>query len=123
MKSLSLIYSNPPSREAWKSFSPAEQADGFRAYSALTQDLQATGHLIATEALADPSLGKRLAVRDGQVLTTDGPYAEAKELLAGFYLIHCDTVEEAIAYAARVPEAPLSLVEVRPVMDLSGFEM
>ena len=76
-----------------------------------------------TEALADPSMGKRLQVRDGETMTTDGPFAEAKELLAGFYLIQCDTLERAIAHASRVPEAELGLVEVRPVMDLSGFEV
>ena len=123
MKYLILIYSNPMSREAWKGFSQAERSEGYRVYGALTEDLAASGELIVTEALADPSLAKRVALRDGQTLTTDGPFAEAKELLAGFYLIQCESLERAIAHASRVPEAEFGLVEVRPVMDLSGFEM
>jgi hypothetical protein len=62
-------------------------------------------------------------VRDGQTLTSDGPFAEAKELLAGFFLLECDTPERAVEVAARVPEAGLGLVEVRPVLELGGTEM
>ena len=123
MKYLILIYSNPMSRELWKGFSQAERAEGLRAYEALTEDLAASGELIVGEALADPSLAKRVEVRDGHTMTTDGPFAEVKELLAGFFFIQCESFERAIAVAARVPEAEFGLVEVRPVMDLSGFEM
>jgi len=123
MKYLILIYSNPMSRELWKSFSQAERAEGLRAYEILTEDLAASGELIVGEALADPSLAKRVEVRNGQTMTTDGPFAEAKELLAGFYFVQCESYERAIAIASRVPEAEFGLVEVRPVMDLSGFEM
>jgi hypothetical protein len=56
------------------------------------------------------------------VVTSDGPYAEAKELLAGFFLVDCSSADEAVGWAARVPETRLGLVEVRPVMDLSAFE-
>ena len=123
MKYLILIYSNPMSRKLWKGFSQAERAEGLRAYEALTEDLAASGELIVGEALADPSLAKRVEVRDGQTMTTDGPFAEVKELLAGFFFIQCESFERAIAVASRVPEAEFGLVEVRPVMDLSGFEM
>jgi hypothetical protein len=60
-------------------------------------------------------------VVDGQIMTTDGPYAEAKEFLAGFYLLDCDSMERAIEHAAKLPEAAFGLVEVRPVMDLSSI--
>jgi hypothetical protein len=123
MKYLILIYSNPMSRELWKGFSQAERAEGLRAYEALTEDLAASGELIVGEALADSSLAKRVVVRDGQTMTTDGPYAEVKEHLAGFFFIQCESYERAVAVASRVPEAEFGLVEVRPVMDLSGFEM
>jgi hypothetical protein len=56
-------------------------------------------------------------------MTTDGPFAEAKELLAGFFLVDCDRAERAIEIAARVPEAEYGLVEVRPVLSLGGPEM
>ena len=75
------------------------------------------------ESLADPSLTKRVAVREGEMMTTDGPFAEAKELLAGFFLVECESMERALEHAARVPEAEFGLVEVRPVLDLGGLEM
>jgi hypothetical protein len=123
MKYLILIWSNPESREIWESFSDDERAEGFAYYASLTEELEASGELIVTEALADPSLTKRVTVREGQTMTSDGPFAEAKELLAGFYLLECESGERAVEIAARVPEAELGLVEVRPVMDLSGYEM
>ena len=123
MKYLILIYSNPVSRELWKGFSREERATGLRAYEALTADLAASGELIAGEALADTSLSKRVEVRNGETMTTDGPFAEVKEHLAGFFLIQCESFERAVTIASRVPEAELGLVEVRPIMDLSGFEM
>jgi hypothetical protein len=123
MKYLILIWSNPESREIWESFSAEERSEGFAYYAALAEDLEASGELIVTEALADPSLTKRVTVREGQTMTSDGPFAEAKELLAGFFLVECESAERAVEIAARVPEAELGLVEMRPVMDLSGFEM
>ena len=123
MKFLILIYSNPQSREMWANFSSAEQAEGYRYYAALTEELAASGELVVAEALADIALSKRVHVRDGQTLATDGPFAEAKEQLMGIYLVHCDSLERAIAIAGRVPEAEYGLVEVRPVMNLSEPEM
>jgi hypothetical protein len=76
-----------------------------------------------SEALAGRSLAKRVEGRDGQTVTTDGPFAEMKELLAGIDLIACENFDRAIDNAARVREAEYGLVEVRPVMDLSEFEI
>ncbi|MGH8774554.1 MAG: YciI family protein [Jiangellaceae bacterium] len=121
MKYLILIYSNPASREIWDGLSADQRAEGLSAYTALNEDLAASGEMIVAEALAHPSMAKRVSVHDGRAMTTDGPFAEVKELVAGFYLIECGTVERAIEIAAQVPEAAFGLVEVRPVMDLSGF--
>jgi hypothetical protein len=123
VKYLILIYSNPASREIWEGFSDEQRAEGFRYYGALTEELAASGELIVTEALADPSLTRRVTVRDGQTVTSDGPFAEAKELLAGFFLLDCDSQERAIEVAARMPEAELGLIEVRPVLTLGGMEI
>ena len=123
MKYLILIWSNPASRAIWESFSDDQQAEGFRYYAALAEELAASGELIVSEALADPSLTTRVSVREGQTLTSDGPFAEAKELLAGFFLVDCDSAERAVEIAARVPEAELGLVEVRPILNLGGMEM
>jgi hypothetical protein len=122
VKYLVLIYSNPASRGIWDGFTDEQRAEGFRYYAALAEELAASGELIATEALADASSTRRVAVRDGQTLTSDGPSAEAKELLAGFFLLDCQSAERAVEIAARVPEAELGLVEVRPVLQLGGME-
>ena len=123
MKYLVLIWSNPASRAIWEGFSDEQRADGFRYYAALTEELAASGELIVSEALADASLTRRVSVRDGQTLTSDGPFAEAKEQLAGFFLLDCRSAERAVEIAARVPEAELGLVEVRPVLQLGGTEI
>jgi hypothetical protein len=120
---LILIYSNPASREIWEGFSDDQRAEGYRYYAALTEELAAAGELIVSEALADPSLTTRVTVRDGQTLTSDGPFAETKELLGGFFLLECESHERAVEVAARVPEAELGLVEVRPVLGLGGTEL
>jgi hypothetical protein len=123
MKYLVLIYSNPQARQVWETFSDAQKAEGLEAYAALNDDLARSGELIVTEALADPSLAKRVTVRDGRAVTSDGPYAEAKEHLAGFYLVECESIERAIDIAARIPEAPIGTIEVRPILTYSGLEM
>jgi hypothetical protein len=120
---LILIYSNPASREIWEGFSDDQRAEGYRYYAALTEELAAAGELIVSEALADPSLTTRVTVRDGQTLTSDGPFAETKELLGGFFLLECESHERVVEIAARVPEAELGLVEVRPVLELGGTEL
>jgi hypothetical protein len=120
VKYLILIYSNPASREIWEGFSDDQRAEGFRYYAALAEELAASGELLVTEALADPSLATRVSLRDGQVLTSDGPFAESKEVLAGFFLLECESLERAVEIAARVPEAELGLVEVRPALQLPG---
>ena len=123
MKYVILIHSNPQSREIWESFTDSQRAEGYRAYAALGEELMASGELIVTEALADPSLTKRVSVRDGRTITSDGPFAEVKEHLAGFFLIECESEARAVEIAARIPEADLDLVELRPVLDLGAAEM
>jgi hypothetical protein len=123
VKYLVLIYSNPESRQIWEGFSDDQRAEGYRYYAALTEELASSGELIVSEALADPSLTTRVSVRDGQTLTSDGPFAETKELLGGFFLLDCESGERAVEIAARMPEAQLGLVEVRPVLELGGAEV
>ena len=123
MKYMILIHSNPASREIWESFSDAERAEGYRAYAALEEGLAASGELIVAEALADPSLAQRVPAGGGAALTGDGPFAEAKEHLAGFFLVECESMERAMEIAAQFPEADLGLVEVRPVLNLSAVEV
>jgi hypothetical protein len=123
MKYMILIHNNPASREAWERFSEAERGEGLAAYAALNEELAESGELIVTEALADASTGKRVAIRDGRTITSDGPFAEAKEQLAGFYLVDCESVDRAIEIAAQVPGVPPLEVEVRPVLSYDATEM
>ena len=115
MKYLILIHGNPTTRDLWLSFSDEERAQGLRAYAELGDDLVASGEMIVSEALGDPSTGVRLPARDDAMVRTDGPFAETKEYLAGFFLLECASLERALEIAARVPEAEFGLVEVRPV--------
>ncbi|TDW18392.1 hypothetical protein EV650_4977 [Kribbella kalugense] len=120
VKYMLLIYSNP---ESWASLS-AEQRDGLaEAHETLARELTEQGLLVSAAGLADPITTRTVQVRDETTTTTDGPYAEAKEHLAGFYLVECDNIDQAIGYAARMPDAEYVAVEVRPVMDMSGLEM
>ena len=125
MKYVILIYHNPAARQIWESFSDEQKAEGYGVYAALNEDLMSSGEMIVSEALADPAMAKRVTVRDGQIMASDGPFAEVKEHLTGFYLVECDSQERAIEVAARIPEAAISegRIEVRPVLDLSGMEM
>ena len=129
MRYVILIYSNPASGQVFDELPPARRKAGMDAFRALNEQLTASGEMIATEALADPSLAKQVSVSDGRTVPSDGPFAEAKEHLAGFYLIDCDSIDTAIGYAAQVHEAAVGpacvvdLVEVRPVMSHNGYEM
>ena len=123
MKYLILIHSNPGFLALWERLSDAERIEFGRGHFALTEDLAASGELIVSEGLADPSMAKRVSVRDGRTMTSDGPFAEVKEHLAGFYLIEVDTMERAVELAARVPDAAWGEVEVRPVLDMSALEL
>jgi hypothetical protein len=122
VKYLILIHSNPASRALWEKLSDDQRMEFGRDHFALSEALAESGELVVSEGLADPELAKRVSVREGQTLTTDGPFAEVKEYLAGFLLVECETMEEAVAIAARVPDAATGAVEVRPVFDMSLLE-
>ena len=122
MKYVVLIYSNAESRKLWEQFSETERGGGLAYYAGLTAELEASGELVATTALADLSTTKRVRVDEGRTLTTDGPFAEAKEHLAGIYLLDVAREERAVEIAAKLPEAALGLVEVRPARSLAVTE-
>jgi len=103
---------------------PAEQRQerglegGKLAYDAMlkfTASLQARGVLEASNSLASPKSATRLQVRDGQRRVVDGPFAEAKEIVGGFFLLNVATRDEALAIAAECPAAAWATVEVRPI--------
>lgn len=100
MKYMILIHSNPQFMERWKGLTDAQREEFGRGHFALTDELAASGELVVSEGLADPSLAKRVTAGDGRTMTTDGPFAEVKEHLAGFYLVACETEERAVEIAA-----------------------
>jgi hypothetical protein len=123
MKYLILIQSNERSLAAWEKMTGEERMDFGRAHLTLTDEMQNAGVHVASEGLADPELAAWVSVRDGRTIASDGPYAEVKEHLAGFYLVDCANRDEAIAWAAKVPDAAITEVEVRPVLDMSQWDL
>jgi hypothetical protein len=82
---------------------------------AFDADVRASGHCIASEALQPVATATTVRVRNGKVSITDGPFAETKEALAGFYLIEARDLNEAIQIASRIPPAQVGAIEVRPI--------
>jgi hypothetical protein len=119
VKYVILIYRNPASRQLWESLSDSDRTAGLEVYRKLNEDLVASGEYVASEALAYPEDGRQVWRREDGSISSDGPYAEVKEHLAGFFLLDCAGLERAVEIAGRVPEADLGLVEVRPVFDLA----
>ena len=88
----------------------------YEAYGAFTEELQASGKMVAGDALQAVSTATSVRVRDGETLTTDGPFAETKEVLGGYYLIDVETLDEALEWAAKLPGSWYGTVEVRPLV-------
>ncbi|MGH9244191.1 MAG: YciI family protein [Acidimicrobiales bacterium] len=120
MKYLLLIYVNPTILDA---LTEEERDAVFTAHDAFQELTRESGELVGFVALADPSNSSTVRVREGVPAVTDGPYVEAKEHLAGYYVVSCETVERAQELAAQLPDARYTAIEVRPVMDAGGMEM
>jgi len=89
--------------------------------SQLTHDLHANGNFLATAPLYPTSTATSVRVRQGKKLVTDGPFAETREQLGGYFLINAKDLDEAIGIAARIPGARRGTIEIRPVVELSGL--
>jgi hypothetical protein len=113
MKYALLIYSEPMAGD--QQLSPEEIEAMMAPWATYTKDLQDAGVMLGGEALKDVGTATSVTLRDGEVTTTDGPFAETKEVLGGFYLIESATLDDAIAWAARCPGAAYGTIEVRPV--------
>ena len=110
-----LIYTSEPTGQP----NPDEVGEMMESYNAYTQSIRDDGSFVAGEALHPTATATTVRVRDGQVVTTDGPFAETKEALGGFYLIDAPDLDAAIASAARIPGARYGCIEVRPIVDWS----
>ncbi|MCU1456665.1 MAG: PhnB protein [Actinomycetia bacterium] len=101
---------------------PAEVRDGWHGeYMEYTQKLAASGELVAGDALQGIDTATTVAVEDGKTLTTDGPFAETKETLGGFYIVDVPDLDRALVWAAQIPDARSGKIEVRPVLDLGDM--
>ena len=85
-------------------------------YGSFGQEVSEAGVMVAGDALLPIHTATSLSVRDGNVTTTDGPFAETKETLGGYYILDCKDLDEALSYAAKIPSAAFGTIEVRPVM-------
>ena len=110
-----LIYA---SEQDWASQTEEQAQAVNQEYMAFTKDIIDRGLMKGGEALQGIATATTVRVRDGETLTTDGPFAETKEQLGGFYLVEAKDLDEAIELAARIPDVRRGSIEVRPVMEI-----
>lgn len=115
MKYMLLIYTD---EKAW---TDEEREHCYAESTELTHDLNARGQYLAASPLQPVATATSVRVREGKPLVTDGPFAETREQLGGYFLVEAKDLNEAIAIAARIPGARKGTVEVRPVMELQGL--
>ena len=113
MQYLLLIYDN---EKTWADMPQEESGRLFGEYMQFTKDIKASGNYLGGEALQPISTATTVRVRGGKTSKTDGPFAETREQLGGYYLIEAKDLDEATAIAARIPSAKIGSIEVRPIM-------
>ena len=114
MRYLLLIYGD---EKQWAELSPADQQAEYEAYDAFGKWLAEKGWMRGADALQGTATATSVRLREGKVLTTDGPFAETKEQLGGYYQIECENLDQAIEAAAKIPAARGGTIEVRPIME------
>jgi len=112
MQYVALIHAD---EEAWEALTDAERQQAYAGYRQLAEDAREAGAMLGGEELAPTRAATTVRVVDGRTLVTDGPYAEVKEALGGYYVFDCDSFAEALEWAARIPAAATGAIEVRPV--------
>jgi hypothetical protein len=113
MKYLLLIYENEAS---FAGLGEAEQGKIFEEYMVYTKNIKKSGHYIGGEALQPISDATTVRVKNGKTVSTDGPFAETREQLGGYYLVEAKDLDEAIKLAAGIPASRTGSIEVRPIM-------
>jgi hypothetical protein len=117
MKYLCLIYDN---EQEWQKFPRDVQQKYMAEYGAFTESIRKSGQFIGADQLQPTHTATTVRVRNGKLSTTDGPYAETKEQLGGYYLIEAKDLNDAIQVASRIPSAKSGSIEVRPVVESRG---
>jgi hypothetical protein len=113
MQYLLLIHDD---EQLWAGMSDEERGAYHEEYMRYTHELIDSGAYVGGNQLQPTATATSVRVRDGETLTTDGPFAETKEQLGGYYLIEADSLDDALEWAARIPSARLGTIEVRPVV-------
>ncbi|MFG2905113.1 YciI family protein [Kitasatospora sp. NPDC048286] len=113
MKYMLLIHMNPV---IWDGLPERERNEVYSGHATFQQKILDSGEMVTTQALADPSASATVRVRDGRPAVTDGPYADTKEFLAGYYLVDCASRERAVELAGQIPDARYTGIEVRQVV-------
>ncbi|MBD0329809.1 MAG: YciI family protein [Thermoleophilia bacterium] len=108
---MALIYAD---EDVWNALSDGEREAIYERYRTFDQEARTNGAIVDGAELAPSSAATTVRVRDGETLVSDGPFAETKEALGGYYLLECGSLDEALALAARIPGADHGAVEVRP---------
>jgi hypothetical protein len=111
VKYLALIYAD---EGVWETFSEEDRQAAYAQYGAFADEARAAGVMAGGNELASTRDATTVRVREGETLVTDGPYAEVKEALGGYFLLECSSMDEALDWAARIPGAHHGHVEVRP---------
>jgi hypothetical protein len=119
MQYMLMIYAD---ESAFATMTPQDGEQMSAAYAVYSQELAASGALVAGERLKPSPNATIVRVRGGETLTTDGPFAETKEQLAGYYVIEAETLDDALAWAAKLPGAADGAVEVRPIWAMASME-
>ncbi len=114
MRYMLLIHDN---EQAWQGISKADEAKIYAEFGGLIGELKAKGHYLAGAQLQPTATATSVRVRDGKRMVTDGPFAETREQLGGYFLIEAANLDEAIGIAGRIPSARTGTIEVRPVVE------
>jgi hypothetical protein len=119
MKFLALIYGD---ESQYANATPADIAATFEAHGVFGQAAGEAGVFVGGEGLQPAATATTVRVRDDERMLTDGPFAETKEQLGGYYLLECKDLDDALNWAARIPEAKTGAIEVRPIMDYEALQ-
>ena len=106
--------------EAYQNISEAEQGVLFQEYYTITEEMAQRGVRESGAPLQPINTATTLRIRNGKTLLTDGPFAETKEHLVGYYILNCKNLDEALEFAGKIPDARFGSVEVRPVQEIPG---
>jgi hypothetical protein len=114
MQYLLLIYDQ---ESQWDKLSEADQGKMYKEYGDFTQAITQSGHYVGGNQLHPVAKATTVRVREGKKVITDGPFAETKEQLGGYYMINAKDLDDAVAIAARIPSAKFGSIEVRPIVN------